>query len=303
MKTNTYIRVAILLLISCATVKTLHAQQIALSHSHNSGFNTAVNPALSLMNEKGHISFIGRHQWVGLEGAPTAYWGHAHLGLQKLGATAGVQFSKDHVGVEKQSQVSLYFAKSIRISENEYLGMSLSAGLVHFDARYSSLDGTDPLFSQDLNEADALLGVGITLFRPEKYYIGLSIPRYISGGIGAFGDTKYNFENQYFLSSGYLFSTGSNFHIKPSLILAYSNTTKLTFDGSALVFAQRTVGFGLGIRSQGELSGKLQVNYAGLGLGYSYQFNPKSQPLNRYITNSSHEIGLTYSFSGNQGLL
>ena len=181
--------------------------------------------------------------------------------------------------------------------------MSLSAGLVHFDARYSSLDGADPSFSQDLNEADALLGMGITLFRPDKYYVGLSIPRFTSGGIGAFGDTKYNFENQYFLSAGYLFPMGSSFHIKPSLILAYSNTTDVIFDAAAMVFAQRTFGFGLGVRSQGELSGKLQVNYAGLGLGYSYQFNPQNQPLKRYINNSSHEIGLTYNFSRSQGLL
>jgi len=281
----------------------VHSQNIALSHAHTGGFTTAVNPAFSLMQKNGNISFIGRQQWVGLEGAPNVYWGHAHLGLKQLGATTGIQFGQDNVGVEKQTQVSLFFAKSIRLSEKDYLGMALSAGLIHFDARYSNLDGLDPSFNQDINEADALLGIGITLFRPEKYYVGLSIPRFTSGGVGVFGNTKYNFENQYFLSAGYLFPMGGSFQLRPSVIMAYTNSTKTTLDASVMVFAQRTVGLGMGVRSQGDLSGKLHINYAGLGLGYSYQFNPKNQPLSRYINNSSHEVGITYNFGGIQQLL
>lgn len=303
MKKQAYIRIALLLMITCIIVTGSKAQTIALSHAHSGGFTTLVNPAFSLMHGKGSLSFIGRQQWVGLEGAPKVYWGHAHLGLSSLKAATGIQFGQDNVGVEKQTQVSLFFAKSIRLSEKDYLGMSLSAGLIHFDARYSGLDGTDPSFQQDINESDALLGMGITLYRPEHYYVGVSIPRFTSGGVGLFGNINYHFENQYFLSAGYLHPIGENIHIKPSLILSHKNSTKTTVDASAMVFAKRAVGIGLGLRSQGDLSGKLHINYAGIGIGYSYQFNPKNQPLNRYINNTSHEIAVSYNFDEIQGLL
>lgn len=62
-------------------------------------------------------------------------------------------------------------------------------------------------------------------------------------------------------------------------------------------------GVGANIRSYGDLAGMAQFNFGGFGLGYSYQFNPKNEPLNRRIGNSSHEIGLSYRFGGRQRLL
>ena len=59
----------------------------------------------------------------------------------------------------------------------------------------------------------------------------------------------------------------------------------------------------MNVRSYGDLSSMAQFNFAGFGLGYSYQFNPKNEPLNRRIGNTTHEIGLAYRFGGGAGLL
>lgn len=291
------------LIITCADFNTAQAQTIFLSHSHAGGFTTSVNPALSLMNPEGTIALIGRQQWVGVEGAPKTFWGSGHLGLGRIGATTGLQFSQESLGVERQTEASLFFAKSIRLSEKDYIGLSLNAGLVHFDARYSSLDGSDQAFNQDINEADMLLGMGAVFYRPEAFYVGISVPRLTSGGIGAFGDTRYNFENQYFFTGGFLLPLGESFHLRPSLIVAHTKSMGTEFDGSAMLFAHRTVGLGIGARTQGDLSGKLQINYSGFGIGYSYQFNPQNKPLQRHINNSTHEVGLSFSFGKTQRLL
>ncbi|PPK98226.1 type IX secretion system membrane protein PorP/SprF, partial [Parapedobacter indicus] len=74
-------------------------------------------------------------------------------------------------------------------------------------------------------------------------------------------------------------------------------------EASALVFIKEVFGIGMNVRSYGELAGMAQFNFGGFGLGYSYQFNPGSEPLDRRISNTTHEIGLRYRFGGRTGLL
>lgn len=281
----------------------VNAQTVFLNHSQYGNFAGAVNPSLSLLTPKGSLSFVGRQQWVGMEGAPSAYLGNGYIGFERLGATAGIQIRQDKIGVDSHSEVSLSFSKSIRIAEHDYIGMSMSAGLVHFSSQFSSLDPMDPNFRDDIRESDALIGIGAVIYRPEVYYVGVSLPRLTNGGVGAFGDTRYNFENQYFLTAGYLWGFGESMHLRPSILMAYANSTGVEFNASAMVFAKQIFGLGVGMRNQGDLSGLLRLNFSGLGIGYSYQVNTRNQPLNRQINNSTHEVGLSYVFGGKQSML
>src|SRR5690606_34249258 len=137
-----------------------------------------------LMHMDGEVSLIGRRQWIGLEGAPAVFWGSGHFGLQRFGATAGVNVRHESMAVEKLTEASAFFAKRIRISATEYLGMSLNVGFSHMDGRFSQLDPNDPAFRDDVRETDALVGFGVMLYRPERYYVGLSLPRLMLGNLG-----------------------------------------------------------------------------------------------------------------------
>src|SRR3546814_1093264 len=55
----------------------LHAQQ-PLTHTQHGQLRTVTNPAASLMRMGGEVSVIGRRQWVGMDGAPTVFWGSGH---------------------------------------------------------------------------------------------------------------------------------------------------------------------------------------------------------------------------------
>src|SRR3546814_15316594 len=72
----------------------------------------------------GEVSVIGRRQWVGMDGAPTVFWGSGHIGLQRSGATTGITIRHESMAVEKLTEASAFFAKSVRISATEYLGLS-----------------------------------------------------------------------------------------------------------------------------------------------------------------------------------
>ena len=273
----------------------LQAQQ-PLTYTQHGQVQTAINPAASLLQQEGAISVIGRRQWVGLDGAPTVFWGSGHIGLRSIGATAGINIRHESMAVEKLTEVSAFFAKSVRISESEYLGLSLNAGVGYLEGNYSGLDPIDPTVRDDIRETDALVGFGIVLYRPEKYYVGLSLPRLMLGNLGVTGDSRYDFRNMYHLSAGAVFPISPDFHFRPSLLVTYSESLRPQAEASALVFIKRVFGIGANVRSYGELAAMAQFNFAGIGIGYAYQFNPKNEPLNRSINNSTHEIGISYRF-------
>jgi len=281
---------------------TLKAQQ-PLTYTQHGQVKAALNPAASLMAPDGEVSVIGRRQWVGIDGAPTVFWGSGHFGMQHIGATGGINIRHESLAVEKLTEVSAFFAKGVRISEKEYLGLSLNAGVSYMAGNYSGLDPLDPTVREDIRERDALVGFGIMLYRPEKYYVGLSLPRLMLGNLGLTGDSRYNFRNVYHLTAGALFDLGTDFQFRPSILVTYSESLRPQAEASAMFFVKRVFGVGLNARSYGDLAGMAQFNFSGFGIGYSYQFNPKNEPLSRSINNSTHEIGLSYRFGNADRLL
>src|SRR5690606_7715383 len=103
-----------------------HAQQ-PLTYTQHGQLRTALNPAASLMHPEGEINFLGRRQWVGIDGAPTVFWGSGHVGFRNIGSTAGISIRHESLAIEKLTEASAFFAKGIRISGSEYVGLSLNA--------------------------------------------------------------------------------------------------------------------------------------------------------------------------------
>src|SRR5690606_35658583 len=113
----------------------------------------------------------------------------------------------------------------------------------------------------------------------------------------------YEFTNIYHLTAGALFHLETDFQFRPSLLVTYSESLRPQAEASAMFFVKEVFGVGVNIRTYGEIAGMAQFNFSGIGLGYSYQFNPGSKTLDRRISNTTHEIGLSYRFGRNLGLL
>src|SRR3546814_14615563 len=99
-----------------AAVTSLHAQQ-PLTHTQHGQLRTVLNPAASLMHMGGEVSVIGRRQWVGLDGAPTVFWGSGYLGLQRSGATPGINVRHASMAGAKPTAASAFFANGWRSEE------------------------------------------------------------------------------------------------------------------------------------------------------------------------------------------
>lgn len=281
---------------------TASGQQV-LTHTQHGELRTVMNSASSLMHMDGEVSIIGRRQWLGVEGAPQVFWGSGHLGLPHFGATVGLYVRHESLALEHLTEANAFFAKRVQISATEYVGLSLNAGIGYLDGRFSQLDPMDPAFREDVKETDALIGFGVMLYRPNRYYVGLSLPRLMLGSLGVGSERRYNFRNQYHLTAGARFALGTDFQFRPSLLVTYADNLRPQIDISALVYLKEVFGIGMNIRSYGDMAGMAQVNFGRVGFGYSYQFNPRNEPLNRRIGNNTHEIGINYRFGGTSDLL
>src|SRR3546814_17894688 len=103
------------------------------------------------------------------------------------------------------------------------------------------------------------------------------------GNLGVTGDARYAFRNVYHLSAGAIFPLGTDFHFRPSLLVAYSENLRPQAEASALVFIKRVFGLGAHVRSYGDLAGMVQFNFAEIVVGYAYQSNPTNEPPNQSI--------------------
>lgn len=293
----------IVLLTALSFAVHVYAQQ-GVTYTQYGSNQVALNPAASQIREGGEAFFLGRRQWVGMEGAPTFFWGSVYAPLSDYGAKIGLNLRHEKVAVEQSSEVSAFFSQSVRLSAVEYLALSINAGVNYYDGRFSGIDPQDPAFREDIRDVDMLTGFSVMLYRPERYYVGLSLPRLMFSNLGLGGDKQYSFRNQYHLTAAVLFEPAPDFHIRPGVLVSYAENLRPQVDLSTVVFIHRTVGLGANFRTYGDVSGMLQLNIGRISLGYSYQFNVKNQPLNRRINSNTHEIGLNYRFGNSEtGLL
>ncbi|WP_130858374.1 PorP/SprF family type IX secretion system membrane protein [Olivibacter jilunii] len=296
--------------ISVIAVLLLHltftkAQQ-APTYNQYANQPTALNPTASLLRPDGEVALLGRKQWVNLEGAPTSYWMTAHAPWHKFNAAIGLNVRHESLAIENATELSAFLAKSVRLSENEYLAMSMSLGVSFYNGSFSQVDPNDPAFRSDIRESTALMGFGVLLYRPEGYYVGLSMPRLALSDLGSGGDInrQYNFSNQYHLMGGAVLRLDQSFDIKPAFLASYIPGVPLQADFSAMIYVQKKAGLGLNARTNSDLSALLEIMVGPLKLGYSYQFNSNDNPLKRRIDNATHEVGLSYRFgSGKAGIL
>src|SRR5690606_1693402 len=119
--------------------------------------------------------------WVGLDGAPRSYWASGHVGISRLGITIGADVKQASMGVVRDNELSAYMASAVRLSEDEYLALSVGGGILLHNGNFSTLDAEDPSFREDVRGNQGMISIGTSYFREDKYYFGVSIPRLVVG--------------------------------------------------------------------------------------------------------------------------
>lgn len=272
--------------------------QHGLSYNQFGQLRNSFNSSLSMMDPDGGGALLSRLQWAGVDGAPEAYFANGHVGIKPLGITLGLDVKQSRVGVVRDSEVSAYVASRIRLSEDEYLGLSVGGGLLFHRGAYTEVydDLHDPRFRDDTRYFQGMMSIGTSYFKEDRWYVGVSIPRLALAKRGR--DLDYEFRQVYNFTGGALFQIDEGFHIRPSFLVTRLENQATYFDANALAFFAQQFGIGMGVQNQGDLTGLLQLNIKGFGIGYSYQFNVSSASSNQRLSNNTHEISLRFRAGG-----
>lgn len=282
---------AILLLITLSSIAT--AQQY-IDPALSGSFSKTINPSFNALLAKGEgdASLLYRQQWVGMDGAPKSIWFNSNMALGTQGIALGINAKQFKIGVERSTEVSANFTKTLRISEVEYLGLGVNLGYTQQKGDYSSLDPNDPAFG-DMSYGTLLYGLSASLVRPDRYYVGFAMPRAIFGSNDSGYVRQFGRDNTFYVSGAAVFDLDENIYLRPNLLASYREVTGVQLDASAMIFFTPKLGIGAGYRQRGDLMGHAEFNLKNLRFAYSYQQNLKNSALNRYISNSTHELGLS----------
>lgn len=256
-----------------------------------------INPTWYLSDRSNSINTVVRNQWVGIEGAPTTLVLNGHIPFNSINSATGINLSYNSLGPMKLWNISTFFAKAVRLSDRgEYLSASLSLGVSRFEALYSSLDPHDPSFKQDDLGTTGTLGVGVMFYKPEKYFVGISMPQLSMQKLGKASKQEYKFSTPYFAMIGYLAKIDDIFKIKPVILSAFIKGLPINYDFSTSLYLQDVLGLGLSYGTSRELGARLSL-YPNerLRIGYSYQFGTGSDRMSSKV-NNTHEIGWGYRF-------
>jgi len=253
---------------------------------------TPVNNAYATTDNAANINVVGRRQWIGIDGAPSTFMFNGSVPLAGIGSNAGLVVLQDKIGSENLTEINAFFAKKVQLSGTNFLSASINAGFRNHKITYSTLDPTDPKFqNSDVNETITNIGFGVMLYG-SNYYVGVSVPRLSLGSSAVTG-----LPTAYYLTGAYVKDLGTDFKIKPSVLLSYQgNALPLEYNVSATLFVKDAVGLGVNYRNDNAVAGIISVNATkNIQFGYSYQFSVGKYPVGG-INNTTQELTLSYRF-------
>ena len=276
----------------------LSSAQTTLPFSYSQYMNnlTPINSAYSLIDKAGSLTGVIRKQFTGIDGSPSTYMVDVSIPLPDMGASTGFIVQNDQIAIEKQTEASFFFAKSIQLDDQNFLAVSANAGIRAYKANYLSIDdNNDPLFGSNISETKANLGFGVLLYG-DNYYVGVSMPELTLRSLGTASLQNNNyFKNHYYFAGAYIAELSDDFKLKPSVLATYASGSPVTADFAGLFYIKDVLGFGGSYTTNSQAALILDINAGTIHIGYSYQFGTNSSNLGGY-NNATHEIMLSYRF-------
>jgi type IX secretion system PorP/SprF family membrane protein len=262
-------------------------------------FNTLViNPAYAGAEEALSLTFIDRHQWVGIENAPTTQTLSAHTLVRKKNVGLGLSVINDKIGVYQNLNALASFAYHIQTGKDSYLSMGLQAGFNNNRANYLSLQSSggpiDPNLANSINETYFDFGFGL-YFRSPRFHIGVSSPQFVPKQVAL--DPAINIQiggTHYFLFSKYRISLSANWELEPSTLVKYIPTLPLSYDANLNFVYRRILTTGVSYRINESVDFLLRAQVTPqLQFGYAYD-HPIAQATR--LSSGSHELMVNYLF-------
>lgn len=286
-------RVASAMLVTIAVCLSAQAQQQLGSFLQYQQHPEQINQAYSLASDQAKLYSVARRQWSGIDGAPLTMLAGGHFKTKNERSALGASILYDKIGPERYTETNAFYGHAIQLSESDYISGSIGLGVRFYNLRYALLEQSDQSLREDINEKVGSVNLSFMYYRPETFYVGVSLPRL---GTGEFKDVAI-FRENYSAIAGYLFEVDPGFHIKANTWVSWMENRDVLANISAMAYFNRRFGIGLNYGTSKDLG--FIASFAlhdKLKVGYGYQFGVASTHMSG-MRNGTHEISLSYHFS------
>ncbi|MDA9125203.1 type IX secretion system membrane protein PorP/SprF [Flavobacteriaceae bacterium] len=289
--------VLILFIVLCASK--VEAQQDPQYTQYMYNMNI-INPAYTGSSEGLAVGALYRSQWMGLDGGPETFTFNIHSPVgKKVGL--GLSIIADQIGPVKETNAYVDFSYTIPLGTVNKLAFGVKGGFTFHDigiaeSQINLIDQGDPFFANAINETSPNVGAGAYFYRPNKYYISVSIPNILNGVHLDANGTKIGSESEHFFAAaGYVFDLSKNFKLKPHALLKYALDAPISYDINANVFMFDVVEVGLGYRIEDSFIGMINFQVSNnIRIGYAYDAIQSDLDI---VTSSSHEIFINFDLN------
>ena len=267
----------------------------------------AINPAFAGCQDALSATISYRDQWVGYKDSPKSYILSVHTPVYNDRVGLGLLIEKNSIGIFKETSFLGNYAYRMELRDGK-LALGLGFGVTIYNIAWNELVAADANDVQLMNNSKSSVlptfSLG-TYYYTKKYFIGISIPLFLSHQIDK-STGKYkigsNFSgSNYFLTGGYEMGISPQVKFLPSLIIKYHPKNAIQIDYNAQLSLKDRIWMGIGYRNRNMLVGMLQyqLNYQ-IRMAYSYDYNFGS--IGKYM-NGSHEIVLNYVFKYSRNVI
>ncbi len=263
-------------------------------------FNTQIiNPAYAgTWDAMGFIA-LGRHQWIGFDGAPDTYTFSMQSPFKNTRRAAyGVNLMIDRIGRERLFGLFGDYSYKLNVGRTAKLRLGLKAGVTNYSnplREYILDQAHDGMFVENF-ESELMVNFGLGAFLyDDHYYVGISTPKFIENTLA--GNNKFSSEvelRHYFLMAGYVFKLGRGLDFKPSVLTKAVKGAPLQFDFSANFLLREKLWFGAMYRTQAAYGFNVQWIFdRNLRIGYALDLELTNI---KKHSRTSHEIMVSYEF-------
>ncbi len=259
-------------------------------------YNTmSINPGYAGQRDGLSITGLYRTQWVGIDGAPETQTLGVHTPLRNEKIGLGLAIVNDKLGPANETYFDTNFSYTIPVGNNDQeLSFGLKAGFHIIDTDWSRgiFQNPDAAFTDNVSLFSPIIGAGLYL-HSEKWYIGLSIPNFITTKhYDDFQESVAAERLHYYLIAGVVFYLSESVKLKPAFLVKAVTGAPIIADLSANALINNKLTLGLGYRWDDSLSGIVGFQISdSIFIGYAYDYTTTN--LNNY-NSGTHEIMLRF---------
>jgi type IX secretion system PorP/SprF family membrane protein len=256
-----------------------------------------INPAYAGTDDALSVTFINRHQWAGIDGAPVTQTFALHGLNKRKNVGLGLLVSNDKIGVHKNLYARSSFAYHLKVAEKSVVSFGLQAGIAHLRSDYGSLISSgspDPKLSNvRINQLFFDLGAGL-YFRSQRLHAGISLPELVNKSASVNDSTNVSLKSaNLFGFAKYRIDLTPVWGMQPALLIKHFTNVPISLDVSLTVTYKEILRGGMSYRKDESIAYLFMIRATPqLQLGYSYD-NPLAT--SRFKT-GSHELMVQYLF-------